>query len=137
MIFEVGNQVAIAGKSSSHLGCGSGLHLAYGLEGVFCIEVADAHLISGHDERNLMLSHHDGDVFHSCRSFSKPSACVVECQLRAYPSGAPFWCHEIPELVEVPEGVPESIASQGNLVFLVCVSHLFVRSHPIAVHIAP
>ena len=84
-----------------------------------------------------MFGYHDRNVVHTCRSFCQPSVGIVHSQLRVYPSFAPFRCYQVPELVQIPECVPESITSQCCIVFVRQTVYFFISRNPFSVYVTP
>ena len=131
-------QVSVAGISLEHfLGWGC-LHLHCGLKSLFCVKVPDAHLICAHNLRDFMFSDHYRYVVQSCRAFCKPSVGIVHCKLGFRPLAGPFRRDQIPELVEVPECVPEGVASEHYIRFRIVHPACFsVGGHPFPVDVTP
>ena len=118
-MFEVRLEVAIAGVAAGDGASRGGLHFDDGLEGLGGIEVPNAHLIGAHDQGDFMFGDHDRDVFEAGGAFGEPAAGVVERQLGSDPAAGPFRRDEVPHLVEIPERVPERVASQHHRVGIV------------------
>ncbi len=85
-----------------------------------------------------MLGHHYRNIIQSCRTFCEPSVCIVERELRFSPAARPLWRDEIPELIQIPERVPEGIAAEHHVVGRVIHAMLFaIGGNPLAVAVAP
>ena len=138
VVFHVGGQVAVAGEALVYFLRRRGLHLDRGFERFLGVEVADAHLPCADDQRNFVFADHDGNVVHACGAFGQPAVGVVHRQLRIDPAVAPFGRHEVPELVQVPECIPECVAAQHDVFRGIGHGvHFAVGRNPLAVYVAP
>ena len=138
VVLHVGRQIAVAGKAVENLPCGRRLHLHGRLEGFLSVEVADAHLPGRDDQRNLVFGDHHRDVVQARRALGQPSVGIVHRQLRAHPAARPLGRHEVPEGIEVPEGVPEGIASEHRIVCRIGhAAYPAVGRDPLAIDVAP
>ena len=138
MMLKIGYEVAVAGEAFEHLRCRGCLHLHGGFERLFTVKITDAHLPGAHNQRNFVFSDHYRHVVKTGRPFCKPAVGVVQRELRMHPAARPLGCDEIPELVEVPEGVPEGIAAYHHIrIRIRYLASLSVGRNPFTVHVAP
>ena len=135
MVFQVGQQVAVAGEAPPDLGGRSGLHLDHGSEHLFNVVVADAHLVCAYHLRDLMLSDHHGNQFHSRGTLSEPACRIIQGQLGLDPARTPFRRQQVPDLVEIPESIPERVAAERTHVGVRQGLYLFKLIHPTPVHV--
>ncbi len=134
-MFQVGKQVAVPGKATMDFLCRCGLHLDHGFVGLVHIKITNSHLVSAHDKRDFVFGHHHRDILHSGRTLGQPARGIVHSQLRVHPSICPFRAYQVPQLVEVPETVPECIATQGRGRRIAHSLQLFFRIDPFSIHI--
>ncbi|MNQ68031.1 hypothetical protein D3C85_825750 [compost metagenome] len=84
-----------------------------------------------------MLGNHYRYIIHACRSFGQPAIGIVHGQLRFYPFRRPLRCNQVPELVQVPEGIPESIAAQSQRIRVFKFLYFLKGIYPAAIQITP
>ena len=110
-MLQVDHQVPVAGKALVHLLPRGGLHLHGSPQRLVPVKIPDSHLPGAHDERNLVLGHHHGNIVEPGGSLSQPSAGPEQRKLRLHKLAGPLGRHQVPQLIEVPECIPEGIAA--------------------------
>ena len=82
-----------------------------------------------------MFRYHYRNKLHSCRTFCQPSIGIIHGQLRSDPARGPLWGYKIPELVKVPESIPESITTKCYIITAFKLLYLFSCINPFSINI--